>query len=139
MAITFFKNKSAGFYLQLAASVLAVVALIAYIIFGAASQTFTSSIFLCLLISAALGVFLVFYRGIVSPYAMVAMAVLMMVSFVLLANNSIDDITAMMVGMGDYFGNAENVGPRVLVAVFMLLSMLIAIVASFMRRTKADE
>ena len=45
-------------------------------------------------------------------------------------------ITAFFVGMGNYFGNAENVGPRVLVAVFMLLSLLAELIAAFMRRVK---
>ncbi len=136
MAPALFKNKSVGFYLQFAASALAVVALIAYIIFGAASHTFLASIFVCLLIGVAVGVLLVFYRGTFSVYAMVAMAVIMAVSFILLANDSIDDITAMMVGMGDYFGNAENVGPRFAVAVFILLSVILDVVASFMGRTR---
>ena len=135
MAPALFKNKSVGFYLQFAASALAVVALIAYI-FGAASHTFLASIFVCLLIGVAVGVLLVFYRGTFSVYAMVAMSVIMAVSFILLANDSINDITAMMVGMGDYFGNAENVGPRFAVAVFILLSVILDVVASFMGRTR---
>ena len=81
---------------------------------------------------------MVLYQGALEGYAAIAMAALMMVSFLLLANNSIDDITAFFVGMGNYFGNAENVGPRVLVAVFMLLSLLAELIAAFMRRVKRD-
>ena len=131
----FFKNKSAGWYLSAVSTLLAVIALIAYIAFGTSSQTFVPAICICLVAAVALGAVMVLYQGALEGYAAIAMAALMMVSFLLLANNSIDDITAFFVGMGNYFGNAEN-GPRVLVAVFMLLSLLAELVAAFMRRVK---
>lgn len=132
----FFKNKSAGWYLSAVSTLLAVVALIAYIVFGTSSQTFVPAICICLVAAVVLGAAMVLYQGALEGYAAIAMAALMMVSFLLLANNSIDDITAFFVGMGNYFGNAENVGPRVLVAVFMLLSLLAELIAAFMRRVK---
>lgn len=132
----FLKNKTLGWYLNAIATVLAVAALIAYIVFAIASQTFVLAICLCLCAAVVLGVIKVFYSGALACYASIAQVTLLMCAFLLLANDSIDDITALMVGMGSYFGNAENVGPRVLVAVFMLLSLLLGIVASFLRRTK---
>ena len=44
----FFKNKSAGWYLSAVSTLLAVVALIAYIAFGTSSQTFVPAICICL-------------------------------------------------------------------------------------------
>lgn len=136
--MAFFKEKAVGWYLNALATVLAVAALIAYIVFGTVSQTFVPAVCICLCVAVALGVVMIFYHGAPANYAAIALAVLMMIAFLFLANDSIDDITALMVGMGDYFGNAENVGPRVLVAVFMLLSLLVEIVSSFMSRVRGS-
>lgn len=137
--MAFFKEKAVGWYLNALATVLAVAALIAYIVFGAASQTFVPAVCICLCVAVALGAVMIFYQGALANYAAIALVALMMIAFLFLANDSIDDITALMVGMGDYFGHAENVGPRVLVAVFMWLSLIVGIVASFMRRKRENN
>lgn len=69
----------------------------------------------------------------------IVMIVLMSVALVLLIADSIDDVTALFVGMGDYFGNADNVGMRVTLAVFMILSIITAIVGSFFSRVRKQE
>lgn len=130
------KNKSVGYYVLLGAAVLGLITSIMYLAFGLASHTFSGGIFACALISFLCIVVLVFYDGYFADFVPLAAIVIMSLALVLLVGDSIDDITAFVVGMGNYFGNADNVGMRVTVAIFMLLTIIASIVGSFMRRTK---
>ena len=73
----FFKNKSAGWYLSAVSTLLAVVALIAYIAFGTSSQTFVPAICICLVAAVVLGAAMVLYQGALEGYAAIAMALQM--------------------------------------------------------------
>ena len=57
-------------------------------------------------------------------------------SLAFMIEDSINDITAMFVGMGNLFGNAANVPVRVVVAVGMLISIILSVIGSFKKRTK---
>lgn len=130
------KGKSAGSYVLMLSTVLSLAATVAYLIFGLSSGTFVGSIFALLLIATLGGAALFFYRGFFADYIPPVVTALVTAGLVLLARDSINDLTAFMVGMGDYFGNADNAGPRIMIAAVMLLTILVTIVGSFMPREK---
>ena len=130
------KSKSVGAYVMLAATALCLIATIMYLAFGIASQTFAGGIFVCLLLSFLLGVVLFFYDGYFGDFIPLVIVALVSVGLMLLIADSINDITALFAGMGDYFGNADNVGIRLVIAVFMLVGILTAVVGAFLRRVK---
>ena len=134
-----FKGKSVGAYVLMVSTVLSLAATVAYLIFGLSSGTFVGSIFALILIAALGGVILWFYDGFFSDYIPPVCTALVTASFVLLIRDSIDDLTAFFVGMGDYFGHAENAGPRVGIAVVMLLAVLVTIIGSFIGREKSSK
>lgn len=133
------KGKSAGAYVLMVSEVLCLVATVAYLIFGLSSGTFVGSVFALLLIAALGGAALCFYRGFFADYIPPVMTALVTAGLVLLARDSINDLTAFMVGMGDYFGNADNAGPRIMIAAVMLLTILVTIIGSFMKREKKNS
>ncbi len=133
------KTKSVGYYILLASTVLGLIVSVMYIAFGVSSHTFAAGIFVCALFAFLLGVALAIYEGVFADCIPIVMIVLMSVALVLLIADSIDDVTALFVGMGDYFGNADNVGMRVTLAVFMILSIITAIVGSFFSRVRKQE
>lgn len=124
-------NHSLKLYFGIAATALGALSAIGYLIFGIASGTFQGGIFACALVGTAIGALLLFYDGYFADFIRIAFVVVMTTGLLLLINNSIDDITAWMVGMGNYFGNADNVGPRLAIAVLLLLAAISGIVASF--------
>jgi hypothetical protein len=130
------KERTAGAYVLLGSAVLNLVALAAYGIFGLNTGTFVAEIFALLLVSLLLGVLRWFYRGFFADYIPPVCAALVTASLLRLIMDSIDDFTAFVVGMGNYFGNADNAGPRVGITVIMLLSILTTIVGSFFNKEK---
>lgn len=130
------KEKSVGYYISLAATVLSLIATIAYLAFGVSSHTFVGGIFTLILFAFLFGVVAIFYEGILSDFIPLVVVILISIAFVMLAADSIDDITTLFAALGDYFGTKENVGPRATVAVFMLLSFVTTSVGAFFRRTK---
>ena len=130
------KGKSAGAYVLLVSAILSLVAAAAYLVFGLTSQTFAAPIFLLVLAAAAGGIALLVYHGFFADYVPPICAALLAASFVTLMRDSIDDLTAFFVGMGNYFGNADNAGPRVAIAALMLAAGLVTIVGSFLGREK---
>lgn len=129
-------GKAGGYYLNLAASVISLAALVIYLIFGIVSGTFAVSVFASLLGGTVLGIILLFYDGFVGDYIPLGMVLLYSMSLAFMIEDSINDITAMFVGMGNLFGNAANVPVRVVVAVGMLISILLSVIGSFKKRTK---
>lgn len=133
------KGKSAGSYVLMVSTVLSLVATVAYLVFGLGSGTFVSAIFVLLLIATLGGVALCFYQGFFADYIPPVITALVTAGLVLLARDSIDDLTAFMVGMGDYFGNADNAGPRVMIAAVMLLTIIVTVIGSFMARERKNS
>lgn len=133
------REKSVGAYFLLASTVLALAATVLYLIFGISSGTFTGSIFVLALIATLLSAAALFYSGFLADYIPAAATALFTASLVLLIENSIDDVTAFFVGMGDYFGNADNVGFRVAVAVAMLAAIVLTIAGAFLRQGNKQD
>lgn len=128
------KKKFAGPCTLMISTILSLAATVVYLIFGLRSETFVSTIFV-LLIAATLCDFIQwFYDGFATDYIPPVVTALVTASLILLVRDSIDDFTAFFVGMGDYFGNADNAGPRVVIGVIMLLCIVITIIDSFMVR-----
>ena len=133
------KGKEKGSYVLLAGAVLSLVAAAAYLVFGLMSQTFVGNIFLVFLVAAACGCLLFFYNGFFADYLPAVISALSACGLILLGKDSVNDLTAFFVGMGDYFGNADNVGPRAAIFVIMLVSLLVVIIGSFMKNGKKAE
>ena len=131
-----FKGQSKGQILLRIATVLALVSAIGYLIFGLASGTFQPVLLVLPLAGAAVGAVLCFYHGFFADYLHAVLSAVMTASLVLLIRDSVDDLTAFFVGMGNYFGNADNVGPRLTVAGIMLVCILVTIIGAFMRQEK---
>lgn len=134
--MSIFKGKFKGRVVLAIAAALALLSAVLYLIFGLASGTFQASLLLLPLAAALVGAALWFYRGFFADYLPAVLTALMSGGLILLVRDSIDDLTAFFVGMGDYFGNADNVGPRAAIAVVMLLCIVLAIVGSFLRQEK---
>ncbi len=133
-----FKGKTAGQIVLMIAVALSVIASVAYLIFGLASGTFKPVLLLLPLAAALAGLAACIWHGFAADYLFPVCTALLTASLVLLGRDSIDDLTAFFVGMGDYFGNANNVGPRVAVAVILLLGIITAIIGSFLRQEKKE-
>lgn len=131
-----FKGKAMGYYVTVAAVALYLIAVIMYLIFGIASATFSAGIFVCLLIGFAVGVFALFYDGYFGDYLPFAMIALVTAGLMMLIENSIDDITALFVGMGSYFGNADNVGMRLTIVIMLVIGVITTIVGAFLKKSK---
>ena len=131
-----FNGKTKGQILLMLATFLALAAAIAYLVFGLASGTFQPVLLVLPLAAAAVGAVLCFYRGFLADYLPAVLSAVMTGGLVLLIRDSIDDITAFFVGMGNYFGNADNVGPRAAIAVIMLLCVIFTIAGAFMKQEK---
>lgn len=130
------KNKTPGAYVLMASAVLCLLATVMYLVFGLSTGVLVGNILILLLLACVGGAVLCFYNGFFADYIPPVLTALVTAGLVLLVRDSIDDLTAFMVGMGDYFGNADNAGPRVMIAVVMLLTILVTIIGSFMSREK---
>ena len=133
------KGKSAGSYALMVSTILSLAATVMYLVFGLSFQTFVGTIFVLPLVATLLGLAQWFYNGFFADYIPPVITALVTASLVLLVRDSIDDFTALFVGMGDYFGHAENAGPRVAIGVAMLLCVLVTIIGSFMAKGTKKE
>lgn len=132
-----FKGKPAGQKGLFLAAVLGAASATAYLIFGNMAQVFQAPIFAILCGMTAAGLLGCVYHGFFADYLPPVMAALAAAGLVRLGQDSINDLTAFFVGMGDYFGNADNVGPRVLIFVLILLTALTAMISTFLKSREA--
>ena len=132
------KGKTAGTYFLAAATLFGLISAILYLIFGVISGTFVASIFIFSVIAVVLDAVQLVCIGFFADYIPIASSTFLTISLVQLIGNSIDDVTAFFVGMGDYFGNANNVGFRVVIALTMAGTILLTIIGAFLRQRRNE-
>lgn len=130
------KEKASGYYFILAAAVFSLAAAIVYLIFGIIAEVFQPVLFICLAAGMILGMVPLFYRGFWDDYIPLVMVLFYSAAIALLIMDSINDITAMFVGMGNLFGNAANVPARAAVALCTLISIITVIIGSFKKQNR---
>ncbi|MBR1814017.1 MAG: hypothetical protein IJ773_09370 [Lachnospiraceae bacterium] len=132
----FLKGKSAGSHVLFAATVLSLVACVAYSVFGLSAHVFNTTIFGILCVMTLVGLLSSLYTGVFTDYLPAIATALGAAGLITLGKDSVNDLTAFFVGMGDYFGNADNVGPRVLVFALILLASVVTFVGAFLGSRK---
>ena len=135
----FLKGKTAGSRVLFAATVLSLVACVVYLVFGLTANVFNSTIFGILCAFTVVGFVSCAYTGFFTDYLPAVASALGAAGLITLGKDSVNDLTAFFVGMGDYFGNADNVGPRVLVFALILLASLVTFIGAFLGSRKKAE
>ncbi|MBQ1492579.1 MAG: hypothetical protein IIZ39_11530 [Blautia sp.] len=127
-----FKGKPAGKKALIVATFLGLVGAISYMIFAFSANVFSFPICALLWALVVVGILGCAYDGFLADYLPPIMAALSAAGLVRLGWDSVDDLTAFFVGMGNYFGNADNVGPRVFIFALILLTALVTMVGAFL-------
>lgn len=132
------KEKRPGFWIIFAASVLALALTIAYLAFSVRAGVFNGGIFTCLLLAVIPGIALFFYDGFFSDFFGIAIVVLLTLAFGLLLKDSVGDFTDFIVRI-QLFGNMNNATPRLVLAIFIFVGIIAAIVGCFLGRRKEQK
>lgn len=125
------KIRVSGSISLIASVAVSLAAAVLYLIFGVSSGTFVGSILALTAAATAVQAVALIYKGFFADYLPIASVALMAAALMQFAGNSVDDVTAFFVGMGNYFGNADNVGFRVVIVVAMLAAIILSIVNAF--------
>lgn len=127
-------NKAPGFYLGLASAVLAVIALVLYVVYGGATGERNPMIFIALIAVVALQAASIFVDSdiltILTPVAGVAA----LCSFVV---DSINTLVGYFFHLA-MFGDMSMIGSVARLCVVMGISVLVAVAGAFLKKNKAD-
>lgn len=128
----FLKNKSIGFYFLLLAVILACISTVRFLIWAPKHNSMDSLIMIALLVGIVLNIIL-FVKD--SEYVVILTTVCYSIAAIKLLTDSVGSFVDAFQGI-NMFGDAKQVGTILTTSIIILGSVLMSIVASFLKRVK---
>lgn len=131
------KNKTIGYYLGLAASVIALVSLIIFFVYASKNNTTSVSCIIFLILGILLQVSMMFTKGKVSDIVSIFIPVCYMVGMTEELHTGVGNIVDALQGIV-MFGKKELATFNYLLAVLLIIAVILAIVQVFMKKEKEE-
>ncbi len=130
---TIMKNKTAGFYLAVFGGFAAIISIIRYVTWAPSHNAMNEIILAALLLGIIIDVVLIWYDN---DYLLIAATAFYSISFLKLLVDSVGSFVDAFQGI-NMFGDSTQVSTIISISCFMAVSVIMTILASFMKRVKA--
>lgn len=125
-------EKAVGFYFTAAAAIAAVISIIRFSIWASSSNNMDAVILAALIVGLLIDIVLIFKD---SDYLIILTTVFYSISVFKLLVNSVGSFVDAFQGI-NMFGDATQVSTIISISIVMLVSVILSIIASFLKRIK---
>lgn len=126
------RNKKIGFYFVVLAAIVGVISLVRFLLWAPSHNNLDVIVIVALVAAIALDVFLIFKDN---SFIMVATTICYTIAAARLLTNSVGSFVDAIQGI-NMFGDSTQVATITSISICMLVSVLLSIIASFMKREK---